>query len=111
VQDDTALSTIWSILETAFALVGACIPTLTIIAKRSIDLVSRSFSSLRSATSSSAKRSAGSQRLQDKDEHKDNTSGKSVELLNRERSLTSLREGPHRLEPAYVSGVRNTDNV
>ena len=43
-----SIPTIWSILEPAFALVGACIPTLTIIARRSYDMVSRLFTGLRS---------------------------------------------------------------
>ena len=43
-----SIPTIWSILEPAFALVGACIPTLTIIARRSYDMASRSFTRLRS---------------------------------------------------------------
>lgn len=43
-----SFSTIWSILEPAFALIGACIPTLTIIARRSYELVSRRFQGLHS---------------------------------------------------------------
>lgn len=42
---------IWSILEPALALVGACIPTLTIIASRSYELASHRFRPLRSKAS------------------------------------------------------------
>ncbi|CAG8950775.1 hypothetical protein HYFRA_00002989 [Hymenoscyphus fraxineus] len=108
---DTALSTIWSILETAFALVGACIPTLTIIVRRSFDLVSRTYSSVRSISGSSAKKSGGFQDISDKDEHKHNISGQSVELLNRERSLTSSQEMPQKPESTYNPGVQSFHNV
>ena len=105
-----SLSTIWSILEPAFALVGACIPTLTIIARRSYELASRRFTPLRSKASigchsphfqASNEFPRGVRGIFTKVDSQDTvenytTSGNSVELLNLKASNTSSKSMPER---------------
>lgn len=105
-----SLSTIWSILEPAFALVGACIPTLTIIARRPYELASRRFIRLRSKPSggrrlphfqASNEFPRGVRGIFTKMDSQDTvekytTSGNSVELLNLKASDISSKSLPER---------------